>query len=54
MHSREQPSSPANDKNTREAERPFSKLRWSLIALYAFIIVFLQISKNPVGGEIEA
>ena len=54
IHLREQPSSPANDKNTREAERPFSKLRWSLIALYAFIIVFLQISKNPVGGEIEA
>ena len=54
MHSREQPSSPANDKNTREGERPFSKLRWSLIALYAFIIVFLQISKNPIGGEIAA
>ena len=54
MHSHEQPGSPVNDKDTRRGERPFSKLRWSLIGLYAFIIVFLQISKNPVGSPIEA
>jgi putative membrane protein len=54
MPSPEQPGSPVNDKNTRKGERPFSKLRWPLIGLYAFIIVFLQISKNPVGSEIEA
>jgi uncharacterized membrane protein len=41
-----------NEKDTRRRERPFSELRWSLIGLYAFIIVFLQISKNPVGSAI--
>ncbi len=53
MHSREQPNSPVNDKDTRRGEMPVSKLRWSLIGLYAFIIVLLQISKNPVGSPIE-
>jgi len=54
MHSHEQPGPPVNNKDTRRGERLFSKLRWSLIGLYAFIIVFLQISKNPVGTAIEA
>jgi putative membrane protein len=54
MHLHEQPGPPMNEKDTRRGERPFSKLRWSLIGLYAFIIVFLQIAKNPVGTEIEA
>ena len=53
MHSHEQLGSPVDDKDTRRVERPFSKLRWSLIGLYAFIIVFLQISKNPIGSPIE-
>jgi putative membrane protein len=52
MPSPEQPGSPVNDKDIRRGEGPFSKLRWSLIGLYAFVIVFLQISKNPVGSAI--
>ena len=43
-----------NEKDKRRGERPFSELRWSLIGLYAFIVVFLQISKNPLGTAIEA
>jgi putative membrane protein len=53
MHSPEQPGPPMDEKDTRNGKRQFSKLRWALIGLYAFIIVFLQISKNPVGSSIE-
>ena len=53
MDIHEQPGSTVNDRDTRRGERPFSKLRWSLIGFFAFIIVFLQIAKNPVGSPIE-
>jgi putative membrane protein len=54
MHSPEQPGPPMDEKDTRNGKSQFSKLRWSLIGLYAFIIVFLQISKNPLGSTTEA
>ena len=54
MHSPEQPGPPMDEKDTCNGKRQFSKLRWSLIGLYALSIVFLQISKNPLGSTTEA
>jgi len=54
MHSGEQPRSLMNEKGTRRGQGTFSELRWSLIGLYAFIIIFMQIFKNPVGSVTEA
>src|SRR5665647_1932885 len=50
MNSHEQPSPQMNEKDTRRGERPFSMLRWALIGLYAFIIVFFTISNIPFGS----
>jgi len=38
MHS---PGPPMNEKDTRRGERPFSKLRWSLIAIFGVFAVLL-------------
>ncbi len=41
-------------QEAKSTKRPYTKLIWTLIAIYAFMIVFMRFSADPVIGQIEA
>ncbi|MGZ4909020.1 MAG: carotenoid biosynthesis protein [Halobacteriota archaeon] len=47
-------SAPIKEQETQSAKRSYTKLIWALIAIYAFMIVFIRFSADPLIGGIEA
>ncbi len=41
-------------QEAKSTKRPYTKPIWALIATYAFMIVFIRFSADPVIGGIEA